>query len=619
VPPPPPEPSVPPPAAGKAFLVRLLQLRVWLSERARPGELQATLAWAGLVGFVGGLASVLFRKGIEGVQFLLLRGDGSLVELAGRLPPWERLAVPAVGGLLAGTILLFGARLMRARGQAATDYMEAISLGNGTIRFRSTLVKSVSSLFTIASGGSIGREGPMVQLSAMLASLLGRRFRFSTPRLQLLVACGAAAGIASAYNAPIAGAFFVGEIVLGSIAMESFGPLVFASVVATVTVHQLLGSAPVYQIPLFHLVSNWELVPYLLLGLLAGVLGPVFLGLLEFGERAFARLHAPAPVSLFLGGLVVGALSLLYVEIWGNGYDVVNAILHGEIVWKAVLVILLLKVVATAATAGSGAVGGVFTPTLFVGAALGFLFGQPFHALWPEQVAGPSAYALVGMGCFLAATTHAPLMAILMLFEMTLDYAIVLPLMLACVTAYYTSRGIRPKSIYADSLRRKQPPVPDSPIDQLKVADLLKPDPLTVPEKARFGAVVATFARNRYNYLYVTDGAHRFRGAISLHDIKGHLNHPELAELVIALDCMREEFPVLTPEMRLTQALAKFTGHDGERLPVVASLGDPLLVGTLSKTDLLLTLSHAPNRGEHPGHAAVEAPGMPVHGAPPAQ
>lgn len=610
----------------RPLFLRLLKLRLWLVEKARPSELQATLSWAGLIGFFGGLASVLFRKGLDLAQLLLIGQGGDLVAVAERMPVWERLLVPALGGLIAGAILHFGTRLLKH--QHSTDYMEAISLGNGVIRTRSTLLKSLSSLFTIASGGSIGREGPMVQLSAMFASLVGRWFHFTTPRLQLLVACGAAAGIASAYNAPIAGALFVAEIVLGSIAMESFGPLIFASVIATLTVRQLLGGNPVYRVPFFHLISNWELIPYLLLGLLAGFLAPLFLRLLAESERLFSRLQAPAYLTLGLGGLVVGLLSILKPQIWGNGYDVVDAILNDGIVWQSVLAIFLLKIVATAASSGSGAVGGVFTPTLFVGAALGFLFGQPVHALWPDFTATPSAYALIGMGCFLAATTHAPLMAILMLFEMTLDYAIVLPLMLACVTAFYTSRGLSPNSIYADSLRRKRSAAPDSPIGELRVGELLKPNPLTVSERARFGEVAATFAKNRYNYLYVTDAGNHFQGAISLHDIKAYLNHPDLAELVIALDFMREEFPMLTPEQPLVDALGVFSGHDGERLPVVASREDRLLLGTLSKTDLLLTLAHAPNprrgktdpddSGAAPrGKPQPQAPGMPVHADPP--
>ena len=573
-----------------------LKVRLWLSEKLRSVELQITLFWAGVVGFLGGMASILFRHALEGVQFLLTRKEGSLALLGDQFPPWERFLLPTVGGLLAGVALHFGTRLLKH--QSSTDYMEAVSLGDGVIRTRPTLVKSLSSLFTIASGGSIGREGPMVQLSAMLASLLGRSCRFTKPRLRLLVACGAAAGIASAYNAPIAGALFVAEIVLGSIAMESFGPLVFASVVAALTVRHVFNGGPVFRVPEFQLVSNWEIAPYLLLGIAAGFLAPAFLELLERSERLFARIPVNAVLRLTLGGAVVGLLSFLGTGIWGGGYDVVNAMLNLNTVWQSVLVILVLKLLATAATTGSGAVGGVFTPTLFVGAALGFLCGTPFHAAWPALIASPSAYALVGMGCFLAATTHAPLMAIIMIFELTFDREIILPLMLACVTAYYVSQSVRRTSIYADVLRRKQAALPDFSIADMRVRDLVREHPLAVGERARFNEVAQAFVSNRQNYLYVTDPEKRFRGAISLHDIKSYLNEPDLAQCVIALDLLREDFPTLTPELSLADALDRFAAHDGERLPVVAAAENPVLLGTLSKSDLLLTLAHAPRAKE---------------------
>ncbi len=570
----------------------MLRWRVRLAEALRPGELQATLFWAGVAGFLGALVSYLFRMSAQGLHWALTLKSEAVISSLGDLPVWERILIPVWGGLTAGAIIQFGTRVLK--GQSSTDYMEAISLGQGVIRFRSTLIKSVSSLVTIASGGSIGREGPMVQLSSMLASVVGRKIRLSTPRLQLLVACGAAAGIASAYNAPIAGALFVAEIVLGSIAMESFGPLIFASVISTVTTRQLLGAGPIFEAPLFRLVSNWELILYVFLGIAAGLLAPGFLALLERTEAAFSKLSAPLYARMALGGLIVGLIGLLRPgEINGNGYTVIGQILTSTEVSGTLASLLALKLLATAATVGSGAVGGVFTPTLFVGAALGCIFGNSVQGIGHALVAPPSAYALVGMGCFLAGTTHAPLMAILMVFEMTLDYAIVPPLMLACVTAHYTSQGIRSKSIYAASLlRQRQSAGYGQPIRDRTVGELLKPRPMSVLETARFDEIANTFAANRNNYLYVTDREGRFRGAISLHDIKTYLTDPDLATLVIAWEFLREDFPYLTPESKLTEALEAFSKHDGERVPVVDGLKTMKLSGYISKTDLLLTLAH---------------------------
>ncbi|HVS08761.1 MAG TPA: ClcB-like voltage-gated chloride channel protein [Planctomycetota bacterium] len=591
--------------------MRPLKLKLRLAEPLRPTELQVTLMYAGLVGLMGACAGVLFRTAIAAVQAALWGVEGDLVRAAEQVDLWRRVVVPALGGLAAGFVIQAGSRLHR--GQTSADFMEAVALREGVIRFRPSLVKSASSLVTVASGGSIGREGAMVQLSSMLASWMGRHTGLSKPRLELLVACGAAAGIASAYNAPIAGALFVAEIVLGSIAMQSLGPLVFASVISTVTTRQLLGAGPVFEIPPFELVSPWELFPYLVLGLLLGLLAPWFVRLLRASERLFARLPASIPVRMLVGGLIVGLLSIWRPEVWGNGNTAIDSILKAGWVWHGLVWVLAFKLLATAATVGSGAVGGVFTPTLFVGAAAGYLFGMPVHGAWPASTAQASAYALVGMGCFLAATTHAPLMAMLMLFEMTLDYGIVLPLMLSCVVAYYTSLGISKESIYAESLKRKSAGAEPRPLAEMTIGSLIKPDPPHVGEHARFGELVEAFKESRYNYIYVTTADGRLLGAVSLHDIKSHLEEPLLADLLIASELMRENFPSLESETTLGEALETFLLHDGERLPVVSDARERRLVGSLSKTDLLLTLAH----GRKPKAPPPAEPGSPSAGAAP--
>lgn len=568
---------------------RLLRLRMWFVERFRPGESLWTLVWAAAVGCLGGLSGSLMRFVVGKVQWLFTHSEKSMVDAALDLAWWQRLLVPAVGGLIAGLVLEFGSRL--TRGRRSTDYMEAVAIGDGVIRSRPTLVMIVSSIFSFASGGSIGREGPMVQLSAMLASLTGRWARLTTPRLRLMVACGAAAGIASAYNAPIGGALFVAEIVLGSIAMESFGPLLLASVMATVTTSAFTGGAALLEVQAFELVSALELFPYLALGCLAGALAPGFLWTLERSSRLFQSWPVPVYARLAAGGLIVGALSIQQPNVWGNGYSALTQIIGTDWVWTALLALLAFKLVATASTVGSGAVGGVFTPTLLVGAIIGGLVGTPVHAQFPTLTAPPHAYALVGMGAFLAATTHAPLMAILMLFDMTLNHEIVLPLMVACVSAYTVATVIRRESIYAIPRKQREPELEPTPFESLRVRDLMKPDPPSVINTARFNEIVAVFARNRHHHLYVVNESRRFRGVIPLHEIKPFLGNQELSVIAIAEDLVNEVFPTVTPETNLEETLEKFSHHPGERLPVVAGESREL-VGSISKTDLLLTLAH---------------------------
>ncbi len=579
---------------------RKLKFWVWFQDHTRPTDLQITLFWAGVIGFCGGLSSVAFRAATSAIHKILTGSSTpGLVETFEALPPWRRLAVPAIGGLIAGLILYFGARL---RGRVtSSDYMEAVVLGDGKISTRRTLAKSLSALFSIASGGSIGREGPLVQLSSVIASSLGRLQKWSTPRLRLLVGCGAAAGIASAYNAPIAGAIFVAEIVLGSMAMEMLGPLIFSSVIATLTVRGFLGPDPLYKIPPFQLNRNWEIVPYLLLGLTAGLVAPWFIRLLNAVEDWVGRLSAPVYLKMLVGGLIVGVFAIWHPEVCGNGSSTVSGILRGEWLWQALAVILILKIFATAATFGSGAVGGVFTPTLFIGASLGFLFGTGAQKVTDLPI-NPSAFALVGMGAFLAAATHAPIMAIVMIFEMTLDYQIILPLMLACVVGYYTSVSIEKRSIYAEALKRKGAGDYRKQLTELHVRDLMKPQPLTISATAGFSEIGQKFIATRFNYLYVTD-RDRFLGAVSLHDIKNFLNTPELAKVVIAGDILRDHFPFVSPDASLTEALERFSQHDGERLPVVSRANGQRLVGSVSKTDVILALA-----GSNIGSATVGEP-----------
>src|SRR5439155_8183228 len=296
----------------------------------------------------------------------------------------------------------------------------------------------------------------------------------------------------------------------------------------------------------------------------------------------------PVYVKMFVGGLIVGALAILHPEVCGNGYNAVNATLRGDWVWQTLAVILVFKVLATAATFGSGAVGGVFTPTLFVGAGLGFLFGNLLQFLPGHLIINSSAFALVGMGAFLAAATHAPIMAIVMIFELTLDYQIILPLMLACVVGYYTSVKIEKRSIYAEALKRKGAGDYAKQLAELHVRDLMKPNPLTISPTTGFSEIAEKFIATRFNYLYVTDGG-RFLGAVSLHDIKSYLNTPELAKVVIAGDLLHDSFPLVRASASLIEALERFSHHDGERLPVVSH--DRHLVGSIAKTDVILALA----------------------------
>ncbi len=561
-----------------------------------PPDGYVMLLWAVFAGVAGALATMVFRQGILSLQWLLGKQNLSVVEMAESLPWYIRFLLPILGGLVAGGLLVLAQRFKHG---APSDYMESIAFGDGRIPVRHTLLRSLSSLVTIASGGSIGREGSMVQLAAMCSSILGRLTRLRPDRLRLLVACGAAAGITSAYNAPIAGAFFIAEIVLGAIYMESFGPLVVASITANITMRAMPDYHPTYEMPVFPAIPDLELLAFVGLGVVAGLGAPLFLLLLDFARAQFRKLGGAQgwssdwsiPLRLVVGGLGVGLISVWEPQVWGNGYEVVNSLLHNSWAWTAVLSILAFKVVATAFTAGAGAVGGVFTPMLFVGAASGYLFGQGIEALWPQSSA-PFTYAIAGMGAFLAVATGAPIMAILMIFEMTLSVPALLPLVLTCIVAYFVGQSSNTPAMYSVTLEHRRNRQTQGRLSKLVVKDLIKPAQTVLPLNAPFDDIVEMLREHSVKYLYIVNDAGRFCGVVYAQEVTLALADDADTSHLKAADLLHREFPVLTENQQLGEALQVFLKHPSERLPVILSAEQPVLLGVVYKTALLDTYYH---------------------------
>jgi chloride channel protein, CIC family len=556
---------------------------------AKQGQLSGIMFWAALIGVCGALTGVAFRASVRLVQRILTGQYAGLdlVETAELLPWWARIVVPTIGGACAGALLWYAGR-MRGRSRNV-DYMEAVAVGNGQLGSRVALLQAASSFFTIGSGGSIGREGPLVQLAATFASKLGQWTQAPVPRLRLLVACGAAAGIAAAYNAPIAGALFVAEVVLGSIAMESFGPLIVSSVVSDATTRHFLGYGPVYQVPHIQFGEPWELALYALLGVLLGHLAPTYLALLERARMAFRRLRWAPPFSLALGGVIVGIISVRVPSVWGNGYSVVNDMLNDQLPLDALAVVLLAKLVSTAATVGSGAVGGILTPTLFMGAAFGALFGGAVHQVDPHSSSQLAAYAVVGMGGFLAATTHAPLTSILLIFEMTLDYEVVLPLMLACVTGHYVARIYRRgESVYTRSLQSRARGEEEWRLRQ--IAALIRPPSWLLQRDEPLDAALERAQTRGGAVAYVLDEQKQLVGQLDVGTLRRPAREDKAPIGATVGQIMQPPPPMLTAEMLLGDALDVFIEHRCKRLPVVAGHWSPVLLGEVSRHDVLLAL-----------------------------
>ncbi len=375
---------------------------------------------ATIVGILAAFAVAGFRHAMLLLEWLFLNNDsGSLVNAATNLSPWRRLLTPALGGLAAGLLLMGWQKFTQQRPHAPTDYMEALQT-DGQFDYAASLVKSLASLLVVTSGSAIGREGAMILLAALAASCFAQRL---TPRQEwkLWIACGAAAGMAAAYRAPLAGSLFIAEVLFGTMMLASLGPVIISAVVALL------------------IIST---------GVLAGLCGPLLLTLMNACHREFVSLKLAPPWQLALGGLIVGLLSLFTPAVWGNGYSTVQSFLTAPPLLMIIAGIFLCKLFAVLASSSSGAPGGVFTPTLFIGLAIGMLYGRSLGLWFPDGEEITLLLGLTGMATLLAATTHAPIMSTLMICEMTGEYQLLPGLLIACVIASVISRTLHRDSIY---------------------------------------------------------------------------------------------------------------------------------------------------------------------------
>lgn len=571
---------------GRALAIR---------EKIRLNEETLHLVLAGIVGIIGGLTNLLFYGCIELLIRVFLRGSGDMVDIAQVLAQWQRVLTPALGGLFAGLVLYWGLRLIGNQG--ASNILEVVVSGNGRLPMRTAIFKAISSLISIGTGASIGREGSVTQMAATFSSKLGQIAKWPPYRVRLLVACGAASGMAAAYNAPVAGSVFAAQIVLGNFSMNLFAPIIFSSVVATMVSRYFFGIQVFYQVPSYDFTFFSQLPWFLVLGVVSGVLAAGFLKMLRFSEDAFSKLQVPIYWRLALGGLVVGILAIWHPAVWGNGFGAINRILHEQPTLWFIGTLFLAKLLAILASVGSGAVGGVFTPTLFLGAGLGSIFGETLHLLgWTTLPTG--AFALVGMGSVLAGTIHAPLLAMIMIFEISVNYSIMPPLMLACAISTLAARSLHKDSIYTEPLRRKglsaHPELERlGEATQRYVGELMREPIAPVMAQATFRQVADRFLTSPYNFLPVVDGAQKLLGVIALQDMKEYLHAGHELSSVIAYDIMRPPPPCLTPNQKLVDVFPVLLKSELRNVPVVNNSTEFRLIGSVLRSEALNMLSEA--------------------------
>jgi len=419
-------------------------------ERANLWSSPRFLAGVVAVALIASVFAAAFR-GALATAVELWSGHRDLVGAMRASPVWVRLLLPPLGALLAGTLGWLTSK--RYPSQGVGDVMEAVVVGRTRLSMRVTLLKSLASWFAIAGGGSLGREGPLIQLGGASGHWVADRLGMKARGARLLVAAGVAAGFAAAYNTPFAAVLFVVEVVGGVAVLEVVAPALLATAVATSVSRAIAGEGPIFGARSFAVHHPLELFAFAGLGLAAAVAAIGFMALLSFGERVFHDRRLRLPWRPALGGLLAGGVIAVMPEVAGNGYEPLNEVLDGRLAVGLVLALLLSKCVATTASVSSGSPGGVFTPTLLLGGGLGFAAGVALRAVFGDAVGAPGGYALVGMAATLAATTHAPLLAAVMAFELSGDYAVVLPLIIATAVAASLSRTLRRDSLYMAELK----------------------------------------------------------------------------------------------------------------------------------------------------------------------
>ena len=558
------------------------------STRRSPSE-SALILLIPVVGVTVGLSSLGIAHLIALLQDLAWGDARDLLAGAAAASWQERILIPAIGGLVLGLLALLPR--VRFQGSGTPGVVEALALKNGVVRLREKIPATIGGILTVASGGSLGREGPMMEFAVAVTSWFGRRFRLEPQDLRILVCAAGAASLAAAYNAPIGASIFALEVLIGSLAMPVFGPVVIASVIATLISRNAMGELPRFVVPDYELVSVYELGGYLVLGVLAGLFSAGLIRTVSLCEDGFRALRLPRFAAPVVGFALVGALGVWLPHVYGNGSETVNLALHEQLPLELLIVLPFAKLLATALTRSSGGAGGMFTPTLMMGALLGGAFGTYVHQWFPDHTAGPGAYALVGMAAVLAGTTHAPIMAIMMIFEQTDSYQIILPLMFVSTISYAVARRIKKESLHVESLRRRGVVLPRGPeegvMKSLRVRNVMHDDPQAVHRAAGFQTIVEAFLKHRFNYLYVVDDHGSFVGAIALHEIKEMLKHADSLEVVVAHDLVDPDFLVATPDDTLAETMERFWRQNSERLPVVEDLESRRLLGWISKRDLI--------------------------------
>lgn len=544
-----------------------------------------------LIGLLAGYGNVIFRYLIGVIQnFFYGSKSEYLLETLHHTPVYKIVLVPAVGGLMVGIISIM---FKFAKGHGVPDVIKAIAL-NRSIKPQLAIVKVFSSAITLGSGGSAGREGPIVQIGAALGSGVGKIFKFSSNRMKTVIACGAAGGLAATFNAPIGGAMFAAEVLLGEFGLKTFSPIIVSSVISTVVSRAYLGDKLTFNAPTYVLKSVFELPLYTFMGILCAIVGVIFIRVFYKFEETFEAMKVPSWSKPAIGGLLMGVIALMSRDVMGVGYDTIDSILRHQ-TGLFLIALVFLKIIATSLTLGSGGSGGLFVPSLYIGAAMGGFFGWVVNHLFPGITGGSGAYGLVAMSAMLAATIRAPLTAILIIFEITQSYTVILPLMLAAIVSNIFAKWLEKESIFTWILTKQgiriRKGAEESVLEQLLVGEVMMRNVTTFREQTSFRDILEGIKLANHTYFPVVDDGGFLAGMLSLDNIRGIIFEEGLEDIVVAGEiCTRDKIIYVTETDTLLTATERLGIKDLGALPVVEECEDGklFLKGLLRRGDIIM-------------------------------
>jgi CIC family chloride channel protein len=559
--------------------------------RLRTDEGTFLVVASAVVGVLAAATNILFRASMQFVHDTIFLRGSQLLHIADG--GWHRVLLPLLPVM--GALLLIPFSLLfpgEVNGYGFSKFLETVNIKGGILKVRNILLKTVAPALTIGSGGSAGVEGPIAIIAGTVGSIVGKFLRTSGNRMKLLIAAGSAAGIAATFNAPIAGVMFSTEIVLlGDYEISSFAAIVIASGMATVVSRWYFGASPAFIVPLYDLKSAAELPLYLVLGLVVGLTAVFYIRVFYRLRDEFDILAIHPQLKPVLGALFVGCIGIFLPQVMGNGYEFIESALHENPGFTVLFLLVFFKIVATSITLGSGGAGGVFAPSLFIGAVIGGSFGAIVHTLFPLATATPGAYATVGIGAFLAATTHAPLTGIFLLFEMTGNYKIIVPLMFSAIIGTLVSKRLYHDSIDTVDLTRKGIKLHAGReygiMGRIKIRDVMTTDIVTVRPATTLKVLIETMIGHERFYIPVVDETGSMMGIVSIHDVRPVLLEETVTRIVIAGDIATERVITLTPEDNLNTAMEKFSIKDLEEIPVVSDRDPRRLAGMVRRKDVI--------------------------------